>query len=132
MEVETMNTQCWIGMPVEQIPTPALVVDVEKLDRNLETMANYLARVKTNLRPHAKTHKTPAIGHKQMRAGAVGSQRMRSPSSVAPLAMTTTYWSVKAKSCTRTGAAVATSATRRTRPFTSIVVIDSCISAWTR
>ena len=67
-----MNTQCWIGMPVEQIPTPALVVDVEKLDRNLETMANYLARVKTNIRPHAKTHKTPAIAHKQMRAGAVG------------------------------------------------------------
>ena len=67
-----MNTQCWIGMPVEQIPTPALVVDVEKLDRNLETMANYLARVKTNIRPHAKTHKTPAIAHKQMHAGAVG------------------------------------------------------------
>ena len=67
-----MYAQGWIGMPVEQIPTPALVVDVEKLDRNLATMADYLARVKTNIRPHAKTHKTPAIGHKQMRAGAIG------------------------------------------------------------
>ena len=67
-----MKGNYWIGMPVEQVPTPALVVDIEKMNRNLETMANYLTRVKTNLRPHAKTHKTPAIGHMQIQAGAVG------------------------------------------------------------
>ena len=67
-----MRGQYWVGMPVDQLPTPALVVDIEILNRNMETMAEYLARTKTNLRPHAKTHKTPTIGHMQMRAGAVG------------------------------------------------------------
>ena len=67
-----MSRQYLIGLPVEQLPTPALVVDIEIMTRNMETMANYLARVKTQLRPHAKTHKTPAIGHMQMRAGATG------------------------------------------------------------
>ncbi len=67
-----MNGQYLVGLPVDQIPTPALVVDIEIMTRNMETMMNYLARVKTQLRPHAKTHKTPAIGHMQMRAGAVG------------------------------------------------------------
>ena len=67
-----MNGQYLIGLPVNQIPTPALVVDIDIMSRNMETMMNYLTRVKTQLRPHAKTHKTPAIGHMQMRAGAVG------------------------------------------------------------
>jgi len=67
-----VNTQYLVGMPVDQIPTPALLVDIEAMERNMETMANYLARVGTSLRPHAKTHKTPAIGHMQMRAGALG------------------------------------------------------------
>lgn len=67
-----MSGQYMIGLPLEQIPTPALVVDIEKMTRNMELMANYLSTVKTQLRPHAKTHKTPAIGHMQMRAGAVG------------------------------------------------------------
>ena len=67
-----MLGQYLIGMPVDQVPTPALVVDIEIVNQNLETMANYLAKVKTQLRAHAKTHKTPAIGHMQMRAGAVG------------------------------------------------------------
>jgi D-serine deaminase-like pyridoxal phosphate-dependent protein len=67
-----VNGQSMIGMPVKQIPTPALVLDIEIMMRNMETMANYLSRVKTHLRPHAKSHKTPAIGHMQMRAGAIG------------------------------------------------------------
>lgn len=67
-----MSKQYLIGLPVDQIPTPAVVVDIAIMTRNMETMANYLAGVRTQLRPHAKTHKTPAIGHMQMRAGAVG------------------------------------------------------------
>lgn len=67
-----MNGQYWVGMPVEQLPTPALIVEFEILRRNMETMASYLATTGTKLRPHAKTHKTPAIAHLQMRAGAVG------------------------------------------------------------
>ena len=67
-----MSSQYMIGLPVSQIPTPALVLDIEALTRNIETMSNYLAKVKTNIRPHAKTHKTPAIAHLQMKAGAIG------------------------------------------------------------
>jgi D-serine deaminase-like pyridoxal phosphate-dependent protein len=67
-----MSSQYVIGLPVEQLPTPALVLDIEALTRNIETMSNYLAKVKTNIRPHAKSHKTPAIAHLQMRAGAIG------------------------------------------------------------
>lgn len=67
-----MKAQYLVGLPLEQVPTPALVVDIAVMNRNMEIMADYLARVGTRLRPHAKTHKTPAIGHMQMRAGAVG------------------------------------------------------------
>ena len=67
-----MNNTSFVGMPVTELPTPALVVDIEIMTRNMETMSSYLAKTKTQLRPHAKTHKTPAIGHMQMRAGAVG------------------------------------------------------------
>ena len=67
-----MNSQYMVGMPIEQVSTPALVVDIEIMTQNMETMAKYLAKAKTQLRPHAKTHKTPAIGHMQMQAGAVG------------------------------------------------------------
>ncbi len=67
-----MIGQCLIGLPVEQLPTPALVLDHEAFMANIETMGNYLTKVKKNIRPHAKTHKTPAIGHIQMNAGAIG------------------------------------------------------------
>ncbi len=67
-----MNRQYLIGLPVAEIPTPALLVDLDVLEKNIDVMADYLASVKTQLRPHAKTHKTPAIAHMQMRAGAVG------------------------------------------------------------
>lgn len=67
-----MSGQYMIGLPVNKIPTPALILDIDALTRNIETMSDYLAKVKTNIRPHAKTHKTPAIAHLQMKAGAIG------------------------------------------------------------
>lgn len=67
-----MRCQYLIGLPVSEVPTPALLVDLDLLTQNIDTMAGYLAKGQTKLRPHAKTHKTPAIAHMQMRAGAVG------------------------------------------------------------
>lgn len=67
-----MSCKYLIGLPIEEVPTPALLVDLDLLTENMETMAAYLQKVGTHLRPHAKTHKTPAIGHMQMRHGAVG------------------------------------------------------------
>jgi D-serine deaminase-like pyridoxal phosphate-dependent protein len=55
-----------------EIPTPALVVDLDKLRRNIDEMAERARRAGKDLRPHIKTHKAPVIAHMQMRAGAVG------------------------------------------------------------
>jgi D-serine deaminase-like pyridoxal phosphate-dependent protein len=52
--------------------TPALVVDVETLDRNIARMAETARAGGFALRPHAKTHKCPQIAAKQVEAGAVG------------------------------------------------------------
>jgi len=52
--------------------TPALVLDVEALDRNIARMASFAAAAGLKLRPHAKTHKSADIARRQIAAGAVG------------------------------------------------------------
>ena len=52
--------------------TPALVVDVEALDRNIAAMAAFAAKSGLQLRPHAKTHKSADIARRQIGAGALG------------------------------------------------------------
>jgi D-serine deaminase-like pyridoxal phosphate-dependent protein len=59
-------------MQKHEIPTPALVVDYDKLSRNITEMAERAKRAGRNLRPHIKTHKTPIIAHLQIKAGAIG------------------------------------------------------------
>ncbi|HEY9464317.1 MAG TPA: alanine racemase, partial [Vicinamibacterales bacterium] len=54
---------------LSQIPTPALIVDVATLDRNIARMAAFFASGPCRLRPHFKAHKTPAIAHRQLAAG---------------------------------------------------------------
>ncbi|HEV7575994.1 MAG TPA: DSD1 family PLP-dependent enzyme [Caldimonas sp.] len=61
-----------VGDPVESIDTPALVVDLEAMERNLATMAAFAQRHGVRLRPHAKMHKSATIARLQMAAGAVG------------------------------------------------------------
>jgi D-serine deaminase-like pyridoxal phosphate-dependent protein len=56
----------------ELIDTPALVVDDERLRRNLALMADLARKHGVNLRPHAKTHKSPIIARMQLEQGAVG------------------------------------------------------------
>lgn len=67
-----MKDSFLIGASYLDIPTPALVVDSEKLGRNMDKMVKFVSAKRRALRPHAKTHKTPMIAHLQMRAGAVG------------------------------------------------------------
>lgn len=55
-----------------EIPTPALVVDLDKLQRNINEMAERARKAGVKLRPHIKSHKTPIIAHMQLRAGAIG------------------------------------------------------------
>ena len=61
-----------IGAPVASIDTPALVVDLDAMERNLAAMADSARRHGVRLRPHAKMHKCAAIARLQMAAGAVG------------------------------------------------------------
>jgi len=61
-----------LPFPRSQLPTPALVVDREALDRNIARMAAFAAARGIALRPHAKTHKSSHIGQRQIAAGAVG------------------------------------------------------------
>ena len=57
---------------IEDLETPAAIVDLDVLERNVTRMAER-ARVRgIRLRPHAKTHKTALIARRQMDAGAVG------------------------------------------------------------
>lgn len=60
------------GMRVDEIDTPALVVDLDACDRNLARMADFARARGMRLRPHAKMHKTPALALEQVRLGAVG------------------------------------------------------------
>ncbi len=58
--------------PLDDLATPALVVDTDILQRNIEEMASYAAAAGIALRPHAKTHKAPQIADRQRAAGATG------------------------------------------------------------
>ena len=51
------------------IPTPALIVDVAAMERNIRRMAAYFAAGPCRLRPHFKAHKTPEIARRQLAAG---------------------------------------------------------------
>jgi len=60
------------GMREEEIDTPALVIDLDAFEYNLDRMAALLAPSGVKLRAHAKTHKSPVIAGLQMGRGAVG------------------------------------------------------------
>jgi D-serine deaminase-like pyridoxal phosphate-dependent protein len=60
------------GMREEEVDTPALLLDLDAFEHNLDTMAALLAPTGTKLRAHAKTHKSPVVALAQMRRGAVG------------------------------------------------------------
>ena len=59
-------------MTRDDVPTPALLLDLDRLERNLERMAAHVRRAGKRLRPHAKTHRCPEIARRQVAAGALG------------------------------------------------------------
>jgi D-serine deaminase-like pyridoxal phosphate-dependent protein len=56
-------------LPIE---TPALLVDLPAMERNLARMASYFENGPTRLRPHFKNHKCPELARRQLAAGAIG------------------------------------------------------------
>ncbi len=61
-----------VGMALEEVDTPALLIDLDAFERNLRRLAGAVEGTPVRLRPHAKTHKCPTIALKQMALGAVG------------------------------------------------------------
>jgi len=59
-------------MHIDQLESPAAVVDLEKLSANIDRLQSYLDKHAIANRPHIKTHKIPEIAHMQVDAGAVG------------------------------------------------------------
>ena len=60
------------GKSVDQIETPALVIDLDAMDRNVQRMADFARKHKVFWRPHAKMHKSAEIALLLEQAGAVG------------------------------------------------------------
>jgi D-serine deaminase-like pyridoxal phosphate-dependent protein len=60
------------GDVLADIDTPALILDLDHFDANLERMMAAAAAAGVRVRPHAKSHKSLQIAHRQMAAGAIG------------------------------------------------------------
>jgi D-serine deaminase-like pyridoxal phosphate-dependent protein len=61
-----------IGLAASDLDTPALLIDLEHLQHNIDRMAGHLRDRGVAWRPHAKAFKCPAIAHLLRRAGAIG------------------------------------------------------------
>src|SRR5215471_15423295 len=62
-----------VGLAKSELDTPALLVDLDAMERNIQHMADFCREHAVSLRPHAKIHKaTPILAWKQIRAGAIG------------------------------------------------------------
>lgn len=59
-------------MRVQGIITPALLVDLDSMEPNLQRVAGFFAGKSCKDRPHFKNHKTPVLARKQMEAEAIG------------------------------------------------------------
>jgi D-serine deaminase-like pyridoxal phosphate-dependent protein len=68
----SMRAPAVVGMALADIDTPALVIDLDAFERNLQRMASFVSAAGVRLRAHAKTHKSPVIAARQIALGAVG------------------------------------------------------------
>ena len=66
------NGEMSVNVSKWELDTPALCVDLDRLESNLDKMATTLSNNGIASRPHAKTHKCPTIAHMQMARGSVG------------------------------------------------------------
>lgn len=60
------------GTRVNELETPALLVDLDVMERNLRRVADYTRQHELRLRPHTKTHKSTLMGRRQLESGAAG------------------------------------------------------------
>lgn len=70
--MSTLPPPARIGDAIADVDTPALLLDLDAFEHNLDTMVRVTAGSGMRLRPHAKSHKCPPIALAQMQRGAVG------------------------------------------------------------
>ena len=71
--LDESDASCWIGASIEDLDTPALLLDRAASDRNLRRMADFFEGRTCQLRPHFKNHKCVTLARRQLEAGsAVG------------------------------------------------------------
>ena len=58
-----------VGTAVEELDTPALVVDLAAMERNIETLQSKFRNGGPKVRPHVASHQCPQIAHRQLEAG---------------------------------------------------------------
>ncbi len=68
--LELLETQ--IGRSLDEVETPVAILDLDRLEANLQRLQSYVASHAIALWPHTKTHKSPDIGLKQLALGAQG------------------------------------------------------------
>ncbi len=61
-----------VGMPLSEVDTPCLILDLDAFERNLKRLHESLAGRSVMVRPHSKSHKCPQIALQQIALGAVG------------------------------------------------------------
>ncbi len=61
---------CEIGDHIDDVQTPALMLDLDAFERNLTKLMGHAKGVR--VRPHAKSHKCPEIARRQIELGAIG------------------------------------------------------------
>jgi 3-hydroxy-D-aspartate aldolase len=71
-ELPTTSQRDLIGQSAQLLDTPCLVVDEEILHSNIQALQTFVSDMGLHLRPHAKSHKCPALAKQQLTAGAVG------------------------------------------------------------
>jgi len=63
----------YVGMRKEELITPALLIDLDALEKNIRTMSEYYrGRKNAGIIPHQKGHRLPLIAKKQLEEGAIG------------------------------------------------------------
>ena len=67
-----MRAPASVGQRLAEVDTPALLLDLDAFESNLRTLQQSVAGKGVRVRAHAKTHKCPEIGKRQIAAGAIG------------------------------------------------------------
>jgi D-serine deaminase-like pyridoxal phosphate-dependent protein len=62
----------FVKKSVKELPTPALLIDLDIFEHNVQKLASYMSDRPSSFRPHAKAHKSPAVGKLQLASGAKG------------------------------------------------------------